>query len=134
MTHVVDSYASGFTTPTMGDRPMQPSCLPGKSRISPTATCAARLARIVVLAVTLAAALLSAAGSAAGAASQQDMSQVQIETQQITDGVYMLVGSGGNIGVLVGDDGVIIVDDQYAPLTDKIRAAIEAITDKPIWT
>ncbi len=88
--------------------------------------------RISLIAVTCGAALLSAPGLAAGAAPQQDLSQVQIETQEIADGIYMLVGSGGNIGVSVGDDGVIIVDDQYAPLTDKIRAAIEAITDKPI--
>ena len=82
--------------------------------------------------ISLIVALLSASGLAAGAAPQRDMSQVQIETQEIADGIYMLIGSGGNIGVSVGDDGVIIVDDQYAPLTDKIRAAIEAITDKPI--
>ncbi len=87
--------------------------------------------RISLISVTTVAALLSAPGLAASVP-QQDLSQVQIETQQIADAVYMLVGSGGNIGVSVGDDGVIIVDDQYAPLTDKIRAAIEAITDQPI--
>ena len=44
----------------------------------------------------------------------------------------MLLGSGGNIGVFVGDDGVFVIDDQYAPLTDKILAAIRAITSEPV--
>jgi glyoxylase-like metal-dependent hydrolase (beta-lactamase superfamily II) len=44
----------------------------------------------------------------------------------------MLMGAGGNIGALVGDDGIVIVDDQYAPLADKIQAALKGITDKPV--
>src|SRR5678815_5202256 len=48
------------------------------------------------------------------------------------DGVHMLMGAGGNIGVSSGEDGVIIVDDEYAPLTGKIKAAVGAITPKPI--
>ena len=44
----------------------------------------------------------------------------------------MLVGSGGNIGLSVGQDGVFLIDDQYAPLTDKILKAISAVTDKPV--
>ncbi|MBT8487910.1 MAG: MBL fold metallo-hydrolase, partial [Gemmatimonadetes bacterium] len=60
------------------------------------------------------------------------MENVQIRTQQVADGVYMLMGQGGNIGVSVGDDGVFIIDDQFAPLTDKILAAIAAITDEPV--
>lgn len=44
----------------------------------------------------------------------------------------MLVGAGGNIGASVGDDGIVIVDDQYAPLAEKIRAALKGITDKPV--
>ena len=76
---------------------------------------------------------LGLAGSLlAGAASAQDMSDVEIKTIPVVDGIYMLMGSGGNIGVSVGDDGVYIIDDQFAPLTDKIRAAIAAISDKPI--
>ena len=60
---------------------------------------------------------------------QQDLSNVQIETIRVADGVYMLMGSGGNIGLSVGDDGPFVVDDQFAPLTDKILAAIAEVTD-----
>ncbi|AXT18926.1 MBL fold metallo-hydrolase [Flavobacteriaceae bacterium AU392] len=57
---------------------------------------------------------------------------IQIETIKLTDNVYMLIGAGGNIGVSVGDDGVFVIDDQFAPLTDKIVAAIKKLSDKPI--
>jgi glyoxylase-like metal-dependent hydrolase (beta-lactamase superfamily II) len=63
---------------------------------------------------------------------QQDFSGVVIESVPVTPSVYMLQGSGGNIGVLVGEDGTLIVDDQYAPLTDRIVAAIAALTDEPV--
>jgi cyclase len=46
--------------------------------------------------------------------------------------VYMLEGAGGNIGVSIGDDGIVIVDDQYEPLSDKIRAALKGLSDKPL--
>jgi len=46
--------------------------------------------------------------------------------------VYMLEGEGGNIGASVGEDGIVVVDDQYAPLADKIKAALKGVTDKPI--
>lgn len=62
----------------------------------------------------------------------QDFSTVQITTVPVRDGIYMLQGSGGNIGVSVGEDGVIIVDDQFGPLTQKIEAAIAEISDKPV--
>lgn len=62
----------------------------------------------------------------------QGFDDVEIVTQQLTDGVYMLVGRGGNIGVSVGDDGVFVIDDQFAPLTDKILAAIAAITSESV--
>jgi len=65
-------------------------------------------------------------------AQDQDFSKVQIKVQKVAGNVYMLEGSGGNIGVSVGDDGIVIVDDQYAPLADKIRAALKSITDKPV--
>jgi len=61
----------------------------------------------------------------------QDMANVQISTQKINDKIYMLQGEGGNIGVLVGSDGTLIVDDQFAPLTEKIKTAIAAINDHP---
>ena len=62
------------------------------------------------------------------AAAQRDFSSVEIETIRVADGVYMLVGSGGNIGLSIGEDGPFVVDDQFAPLTEKIQAAIAAVT------
>jgi glyoxylase-like metal-dependent hydrolase (beta-lactamase superfamily II) len=56
----------------------------------------------------------------------------KLETIPVADGIYMLAGPGGNIGVSVGDDGVFLIDDQYAPLTDAVRAAVAEITDRPI--
>ena len=69
---------------------------------------------------------------ATSAFAQQDFSKVQIETIPVAKGVYMLVGSGGNIGLSVGHDGPFLIDDQYAPLTDRILKAISAVTDKPV--
>ena len=63
---------------------------------------------------------------------QQDFSKVTIKTTKVAEGVYMLEGAGGNIGVSVGDDGVIVIDDQFAPLTPKIQEAISKISPKPI--
>lgn len=58
--------------------------------------------------------------------------EIKIKTQQLSDGLYVLFGQGGNIGLSVGDDGVYIIDDQYAPLTEKINRAIDDITDQPV--
>ena len=66
------------------------------------------------------------------AASQQNFDTVQVRTQKVADGVYMLIGAGGNIGLAIGDDAVFVVDDQYAPLTPKVLAAIAALTSKPV--
>lgn len=71
--------------------------------------------------------LLAPPGAAA-----QDFDQVQIRTIPVTDDIYMLQGSGGNIAVSIGSDGTFIVDDQFAPLTDKIVAAIAELTDDPV--
>ena len=65
-------------------------------------------------------------------AQDQDFSKVQIKVSKVAGSVYMLEGAGGNIGASVGDDGIVIVDDQYAPLADRIQAALKGITDKPI--
>ena len=62
----------------------------------------------------------------------QDFSKVQMKVTKVNGNVYMLEGAGGNIGASVGEDGIVIVDDQYAPLADKIRTALKGITDKPI--
>jgi len=65
-------------------------------------------------------------------AQDQDFSGVKIETILVSQGVWMLVGAGGNIGVSAGADGVLLIDDQFAPLTDKIRAAVAKFSPKPI--
>ena len=64
---------------------------------------------------------------APAAAAQVNYDTVQVRTLKVGDGVYMLQGAGGNIGVSVGSDGVILVDDQFAPLSDKIKAAVAAL-------
>jgi glyoxylase-like metal-dependent hydrolase (beta-lactamase superfamily II) len=66
------------------------------------------------------------------AAQDQDFSKVQMKVTKVAGNVYMLQGAGGNIGASVGDDGIVIVDDQYAPLAEKIQAALKGITDKPV--
>ncbi len=58
---------------------------------------------------------------------QTDWSKVQIKATQVSGNVYMLEGAGGNIGVSVGPDGILIVDDQYAPLADKIKDALKKL-------
>ena len=62
----------------------------------------------------------------------QDFSSVEIKTVDVAPGIYMLMGAGGNIGLSVGKDGVFMIDDQYAPLNEKIKAAIAKLTDKPV--
>ena len=66
------------------------------------------------------------------AVNAQNFDTINIKTTKVAGSVYMLEGSGGNIGVLVGNDGVILIDDQFAPLSEKIKKAIAAISDKPI--
>ncbi len=65
-------------------------------------------------------------------AQEQDFSAVEIKTVPVAENVYVLLGEGGNIGVSAGPDGVFLIDDQFAPLTEKIRAAIAEISDQPI--
>ncbi len=65
-------------------------------------------------------------------AQDRDFSKVQIKVTKVGGTVYMLEGAGGNIGASVGDDGIVVVDDQYAPLADRIQAALKGITDKPV--
>lgn len=68
----------------------------------------------------------------AGIATSQDFSKVEIKVQKVSGSVYMLEGAGGNIGASVGEDGIVIVDDEFLPLADKIEAALKGVTDKPI--
>lgn len=64
--------------------------------------------------------------------SAQNMDDVKIKANQLSEHIYMLTGAGGNIGVSIGDDGVFIIDDQFAPLTSKILNTIKKISDKPV--
>lgn len=82
------------------------------------------------LALTVILLLVLAAGPLR--AQQPDFSKVEIQTIQVADGIYMLVGQGGNIGVCIGEDGVFLIDNQFAQLTDKIIAAVRTLTDQPI--
>ncbi len=75
-----------------------------------------------------AAALLLATASAPA----QDFSKVEIKTVPVAGNISMLIGGGGNIGVSVGEDGVLLVDDEFAELIDKIKAAVAALNPGPI--
>lgn len=65
-------------------------------------------------------------------AHNNQQAEVTIKTTRLSDGLYVLFGQGGNIGLSVGEDGVYLIDDQYAPLTEKINKAIERITEQPV--
>ncbi len=78
----------------------------------------------LVVAATL---LLAPLGSPA-----QDFSKVEITTTKLGDTTYMMSGAGGNLGLSIGEDAVFLIDDQFAPLTDKILAAIAKLTPKPV--
>lgn len=77
-------------------------------------------------------ALLLAACSFTALAQGMDFSKVEIQTHKLNDTTYMLVGAGGNIGLSVGEDAVFVIDDQFAPLAPKIKAAVARITTKPV--
>src|SRR5438105_5735378 len=70
--------------------------------------------------------------ASAAFAQQQDFSKVEVKAAKVAGNVYVLEGSGGNIGATVGDDGVAIVDDQFAPLAPKIQAALKQLSPKPV--
>jgi cyclase len=75
---------------------------------------------------------LSCALVGAASAQDRDFSKVEVKAEKVAGSVYMLTGEGGNIGVSIGEDGVLVVDDQFAPLVPKIQAAIKGLTDKPV--
>jgi len=87
--------------------------------------------RLSMLSVLAAAAMLL---SQTASAQNQDFSKVEIKVTKVSGNIYMLEGAGGNIAASVGEDGIVIVDDQFAPLADKIQAALKElkITDKPV--
>jgi len=84
--------------------------------------------------------LISIASPIVAAQQGPDFENVQVETVPLRGGIYMLVATGGqpgvteggNLGVSTGEDGVFLVDDQFAPMTQKIQAAISKVTDKPV--
>src|SRR5229473_44607 len=83
------------------------------------------------LAILLGVALLVCAGLRA---QDKDFSKVEIKVTKVSGNIYMLEGEGGNIAASVGEDGIVIVDDQFAPLAEKIQTALKnlKITDKPV--
>lgn len=70
--------------------------------------------------------------AAAPAAAQQDFSAVEIKADKLAEGVYMLTGAGGNLGLSVGKSGAFLIDGQYGPLSEKILAAVKAINPEPL--
>ncbi len=70
--------------------------------------------------------------SATPALAQRDFSSVEIKVSEVADGIYMLEGAGGNMGLSVGDDGAFLIDDQFAPLSEKIITAIKTVTGNPV--
>ena len=63
---------------------------------------------------------------------QMDFNRIKIKTIHVAGNIYMLKGAGGNIGVSVGSDGILLIDDQFAPLAEKIRNALKELSDEPI--
>ncbi len=78
----------------------------------------------VLLTITLTASI--------GLGQHHDLDDVEIQTLKAADNIYMLTGQGGNMGICVGKDGVLLIDNQFAPLTEKITASIAAVSDQKI--
>jgi cyclase len=70
--------------------------------------------------------------SVATTAEEDAFKDIEIKSTPVAEGIYMLTGKGGNIGVSTGADGVFLIDDQFAPLTDKIMAVIATLSDQPV--
>jgi len=81
---------------------------------------------------SLAAFIALATASHAFAQAAPDFSKVEIKATQLAPDFWTLEGQGGTISVLAGNDGILLVDSQFAPLTDKLVAAIRKVSDKPI--
>jgi glyoxylase-like metal-dependent hydrolase (beta-lactamase superfamily II) len=86
--------------------------------------------RVQPLVVALLVVLLCA--TASPSQGQQNFDTIQVRRTPVAGNVHMLVGAGGNIGLMVGDDAVFVVDDQFAPLTPKLLAAIKEVTPQPV--
>jgi cyclase len=77
-------------------------------------------------------AIIAALALSASASAQQDFSKVEVKVEKLAPGVAVLFGAGGNIGVSYGADGTVLIDDQFAPLTPKIQAAVSALGASPV--
>ena len=89
--------------------------------------------RLLLTALALAPTLALPTGPVhAAAAPGPDYSKVEIKPTKLGDSITMLAGAGGNMAILTGPDGVILIDDQFAELSDKIKAAVAAVSDRPI--
>src|SRR6185437_3321412 len=84
------------------------------------------------IAWTAAAATIALFAMGADAAQQQDFSKIEVKTTDLGHNTYMLEGAGGNVTIAVGSNGVIMVDAQFAPMHDKLKAAIAKITNQPV--
>ena len=73
-----------------------------------------------------------AAFSNGASAQNQDFSKVEEKVTDLGHGVYWILGAGGNTTVAVGSDGIILVDDQFAPVADKLKAAVATLSKAPI--
>lgn len=91
-----------------------------------------KITRIVHAVAMVAVFAMAAATAHAQGQTPPDFSKVEIKTTKLADNFYTLEGMGGTTGVLVGPDGVFMVDDQFAPLSDKLVAAIKKLTDQPV--
>jgi cyclase len=67
-----------------------------------------------------------------GVFAQQDLSKVEIKSERLTDNLHVLFGAGGNMALLTGNDGAVLVDDQLAPISNKVRAAVTLLSEKPV--
>ena len=67
-----------------------------------------------------------------GAPASAQEPHAELQTQKLSDGLYLITGPGGNIALMVGKDGVFLVDDQVAPLTAELKKSIAAVTPKPV--
>jgi cyclase len=76
--------------------------------------------------------LVLAACSESNAQESDRFANVEIKAEPLADGVAVLFGAGGNIGVSYGPDGTVLIDDQFAPLTDKIKAAVKNLGAGPV--
>ena len=82
--------------------------------------------------IKLAALAGAVAFASAAYAQQQDFSKVEVTTTDLGNKTYLLEGAGGNVTIAVGTDGIIMVDSQFAPMHDKLKASIEKISPLPI--